>query len=280
MNNIYQCVNCSAKIDFEANNKTNLQCSSCGFEYKVDNKFIGYDFDTLLKKNYHRAWLLWKALNNNGELAYRYLIDTSLSVPDREDVKSFGNFISKYINKGSLIDIGCGLLELPGYLEFSKKFDINLYGLDPIGSSEFIGTRIHGCSEFLPIADETFDMVVFATSMDHVCSLSATLAESKRVLKRGGYVVIWMGDTTLSFKQRLSLIKHKILKALKTGYRSLRYYEYPGNIVFYSPPGAIDPFHSYYDSPGLVKKEMKRAGFNFIEMLNNGKNEIFLCFTK
>jgi ubiquinone/menaquinone biosynthesis C-methylase UbiE len=103
-------------------------------------------------------------------------------------------FILSHIDSGRLLDVGCGLLEVPGYLDFEDKSKFEFFGIDPIEDRSFRGIRIVGCSEFMPFEDEQFDVLIFATSLDHVCSLGYTISESYRILVDGGKVMIWMSD--------------------------------------------------------------------------------------
>lgn len=67
-------------------------------------------------------------------------------------------------------------------------------GVDPLASQvERKFEFVQGFAEFLPWENEEFDLVVAATSLDHVVSLDMALSETKRVLRPGGYFVTWVG---------------------------------------------------------------------------------------
>ena len=44
---------------------------------------------------------------------------------------------------------------------------------------------------FYPGNDSSFDVVIAATSLDHVISLDLALSEIRRVLKPGGFLITW-----------------------------------------------------------------------------------------
>lgn len=62
-----------------------------------------------------------KVLNNNGYLSYHFLKETSVSLPGRPQVLNFKKYILSQISHGKILDVGCGMLEIPGYLDFEKK---------------------------------------------------------------------------------------------------------------------------------------------------------------
>jgi SAM-dependent methyltransferase len=91
---------------------------------------------------------------------------------------------------GKCLDIGCGLLPLPSYMQ--NQPNIKFIGIDPHEDKidrdfEFV----HGIAEDLPFTDNEFDGVIFATSLDHVFSVEDSLKEAYRVLKQNSKIVIW-----------------------------------------------------------------------------------------
>lgn len=289
----YQCASCSAalRLPHEAGV---IACEQCGAKYDAAPDFLSYDFDTLLYKRFKKQYLLNKALNNNGLISYQMLPEGSVSLADRPDVKEFRNYIAANVKGGTVLDIGCGVLPVPGYLAFPNKGDYQLVGIDPINDKSFAGTRIVGCSEFTPFGDSTFDALVFATSLDHVCSLRQTMKESYRILKRGGKVVIWMSDRHVSVQNRFwewvakikiwlrlaGILNPDYLFNTRDTYKVGRYYVYPNRTVLYVPAGAVDPFHSFYETPGKIIRSMERAGFRALDVAYHNPNQVFLCFGK
>ena len=175
-------------------------------------------------------------------------------------------------------------------------------GLD-VMPTEFEGFRIKGCAEFLPLPDGGVDVVVFATSLDHVCDLDATLREVRRVLAAGGRCCVWMSDRKpygkqfllydrpeRGFLRRVGIDLPKQVGAnLRDGRRLWygifhyftrgRYWDYENGSVFYCPPGAIDPFHSFFESPAEITALAAKYGLGCIAR-ETGSNGVFLALRR
>jgi SAM-dependent methyltransferase len=206
-------------------------------------------------------------------------------LPERQDVQRFKNFIVSNVDAGKVLDVGCGILPMPGYLDFPDKNGFELVGLDPIDDRSFQGLRVVGCSEFTPFLSESFDALVYATSLDHVCCLDHTLIEAYRLLKPGGKVLIWMSDRRRNLKERIAEIvdswqRWKERRTNRRGYREGRFVVFPNYTVLYTPRGAVDPFHSYLESPDYVSQMFIKHGFALGAEIQNCKDEVFLCFRK
>lgn len=277
---IIRCVVCHKLNDVDFNHEKNdyYTCKSCKSKYVIGKNYLKYDFDKLLYKKFKKNYLKNKVLNNNAYISYQLQTEASCGLAYREDIKSFKDYIESKINNGKIIDIGCGILEAPGYLNFDK---FEIFGLDPIDSKQFKGFKVIGCSEFMPFEDSFFDAAIFCTSLDHVCSIEQTLKETYRILKPNGKVIIFMGYKDNSLRQAILEKLEKLWKSFLFGYDLNRYMIYPeDNIVYYIPPGAKDPFHSMNESPEIFKKYFKKAGFKFENMKYNCKSEIFMSFEK
>jgi SAM-dependent methyltransferase len=54
-----------------------------------------------------------------------------------------------------------------------------------------VGDRIHtGTLESAPFAEESFDVILFSHSLEHLFSLADTLAHARRLLKPEGMIVV------------------------------------------------------------------------------------------
>jgi len=278
---MYVCPACKTSLE----DLSKQECPSCHLSYKYQNSRFTYNFDELLFKNFKQQFILNKVLNNNGYISYQFLQEGSLSLPEREDVQRFKQYIIDHSGlKGSkaltILDVGCGLLEVPGYLDFENKTPHTFLGIEPIKESRFFGNLITGCSEFMPIASDSIDVVIYATSLDHVCSLEQTLRETFRVLKNKGKIILWISDQSSSLWGKI-YNKYKILREnYSAGYRTDLYYVYPNYTVLGVPRGAVDPFHSYFESPEKIEKAFKKQGLNFEDQKYRHKNEVFMTFYK
>lgn len=275
----YQCVRCRRPLNLSDVRERSIHCQGCGHAYEFRDRSIRYEFESLLFDRFKEKYLLNKVLNNNAYLSYHVLKDTSISLPNRPEVMRFRDFILANCSSGKILDVGCGILECPGYLDFKDKKAFEFYGIDPIDSGPFFGTRVVGCSEFMPFPDGSFDTVVFATSLDHVCSPEDTLAEAARILVGGGKALVWMSDSKIPFGIRL---KSKLLtywRNWKRGFDTRRYAVYPG-AVFYIPHHAVDPFHSFLESPDEMRRMFERNGFSETNSVYHSKIAVFLSFVK
>lgn len=235
-----------------------LLCPKCNLKYSLKDNFLKYDFDKLLFDNFRKNYLLNKVLGNNSYISYHFLKKGSLSLPKRGEVKRFKEYILKDVSGGRILDVGCGIMEIPGYLDFSNKGNFKFYGIDPIDEGSFFGKKVVGCSEFMPYPADFFDLVIFATSLDHLCSIDKSIQETYRVLKDGKIVKVWMSDFNFEWKtnkinrliNKLKILKKIIRTSIKRGYRIDKFIRYPKeNLVFFVPKGAVDPFHVVYESP-------------------------------
>lgn len=120
----------------------------------------------------------------------------SCSVDGHTGAEAFAAFLAPLLwisRPPSLLDIGCGPQPVPAYLAGYPLVLIS--GIDPMaptaGAHPF--EFVQGCAEALPWYRATFDLVLCATSLDHVLDPFAVLDEVKRVLRPGGHFCLWAG---------------------------------------------------------------------------------------
>lgn len=132
----------------------------------------------------------WERLLRENANAYCGFPIDSCSVSGHPVAEQFRLFLQLYLH-GNVLDIGCGPQPVPCYLNNHPTHCIA--GIDPLSSSTIHPfTFVQGVAEFLPWADKTFDLVVAATSLDHVLLLDKALSEIRRVLRPNGYFVTWV----------------------------------------------------------------------------------------
>src|ERR1051326_5228010 len=131
-----------------------------------------------LEGKYPKAYPLWKGLFDRGAEEYLAAPVDNLSVAGHEIAEEFGVFVAAH-GTGRLLDVGCGPLALPIYLE---NYPLELIaGCDPLESDSVRPfTFAYGVGEELPWADASFETVVAATSLDHAIDLYDTLSEIDR----------------------------------------------------------------------------------------------------
>ena len=109
-----------------------------------------------------------------------------------EDMESSKTLIRKikYISrmlKGKVLDIGCG----KGFVE--KFVDGEYYGIDITDKfSECVKNFkcVDVSKEKLPFHDNSFDVVLLFSILEHIENFLFVTGEAKRVLKRGGKLII------------------------------------------------------------------------------------------
>jgi len=139
-----------------------------------------------------RAAIEWKRLNDEEVVRYAHCGEKGLfSYSGMPEAMEFGKVVSRIVKEGSILDVGCGCLELPEYMRYTKG--VSWTGIDPHRGESKKFTRIVGVAESLPFANETFSAVTFATSLDHLLNPSLSIKEAMRVLKPHGYILIWTG---------------------------------------------------------------------------------------
>lgn len=163
----------------------------CALDYSPARPYSIEEKLSSLRSLHPAAYDTWFKAFEAGRRAYEIDPVINLSVDGHPDAEIFRAFISPYMS-GSVLDIGCGPQELPVYL---RGFDLErVAGLDPLpGGARRQIEFCQGFAEFLPWEAAQFDVVLFATSLDHVLSLERTLAEVCRVLRPRGKCIVWAG---------------------------------------------------------------------------------------
>ena len=214
-------------------------------------------------------WSLWEELQANGELSYRDEPEASLSIGDRADVASFGEFCQL---GGVVLDVGCGPQPVPSY-SGGERF----VGLDPLrGAAVRQFDFVQGLGEYLPFRARTFDHVVYATSLDHLIDPVRSLREAVRVLKPKGTIELWSGEiptapTALpSATHALHLLAHAEFGefARNVRHRLSRRPEPPSAPVapaYRVPDGAADAFHFFEPTREHVDDMITRAGLTIVQ---------------
>ena len=61
---------------------------------------------------------------------------------------------------------------------------------------------------------------------------------------------------------------------------SHKVFSYHNGTVLYVPDGAVDPFHTFNETPRMAIKLFQLKGFELIEQKNIDDNHIFLAFRR
>jgi SAM-dependent methyltransferase len=159
-------------------------------EYPISNGYLDLTVEPAEIEIHfgRRNYRSWRELQDNAEKSYAERTEGHFSVDSLESSVSYGEVVGKF--KGEWLDVGCGKLAKPSYMK--KASNIAFYGIDPIDmpvERDFPFVRAIG--DFLPFKNESFDGVMFSSALDHCISPLQSLEEAFRVIKPGGYVLIW-----------------------------------------------------------------------------------------
>lgn len=137
-------------------------------------------------------WHLFQACLDRGTESYAELPPESCSTESHPQARLFRNFLAVYL-RGNVLDIGCGPQPVPYYLQ---DYPIDrVFGIDPISAVEdhpFL--FVPGVGEYLPWQDQSFDVVISGTTLDHYYLLDRGLESVFRVLRPGGHFVAWITE--------------------------------------------------------------------------------------
>ena len=137
------------------------------------------------------AFEVWQQAFINGYESYIGHPPDSCSVSGNVGAMVFKQFCEGRL-VGNVLDIGCGNMPVPSYLDGYPTE--NIVGIDPLlPSSPHPFCFVQGYMEYLPFADDSFETVIMATSLDHALIPERALNEAWRVLKPMGKLLVWQG---------------------------------------------------------------------------------------
>lgn len=176
-----------------------------------------------LKKIFQHKYKTWEKLQKVGEISYQD--DGPIGNFSHANYKPgiiLGKVIGKFLRDAdTYLDVGCGLLEVPIYISLQNNRG-TFIGMDPIanGLPSLYKPRnfpfIQGIGDCIPFPDNSFEGVIFSSTLDHHIDPSTALREATRVTKEGG--LIFMVETA-----RPKDLPYYIWKTKKFIQRSARY---------------------------------------------------------
>lgn len=217
-----------------------FRCPECQRGFSNNEFLLELDFPNIN---------IWNKLQEHGILSYNVDPSNNLSVDyERQDVAQFAKFCNL---RGKILDIGCGPQPVPAYAYIS--LDSEYYGIDPIMNDTKYFNFFRAYCEALPFADSSFDIVLFATSLDHLIDVNAALKEVYRVLKKNGRVFLWQGLKSTN-------VLAKIVGYFREKNRKKQYFLSPES----KPKSAADLFHQKRFSDKEIIKLLDRFSFKLI----------------
>lgn len=150
--------------------------------------------------------------------------------------------VAKYISfsqERKILDIGCGPDGIINYIPVGQRF-----GLDPLMDFYLSNFELPpdiewktGTMEDIPFASDYFDIVITTNTLDHSLEPDKGLREIRRVLKRGGSLILTV-HCYAPFRRLLRLAKEKV--------------------------GMGDKSHPYSFSQRQIKAMVEEAGFTLL----------------
>jgi len=115
-----------------------------------------------------------------------------------EGVFSQGDEITDYIGEiiaqageSLCLDVGCGALPLPGYMVTSNS-QVAWIGIDPfLGDADRHFPFAQAVGEYLPFRPDSFDAVLYGSTIYHQMDPPQSLERARRVIKPDGRLYVW-----------------------------------------------------------------------------------------
>ncbi|MBX5443435.1 MAG: methyltransferase domain-containing protein [Solirubrobacteraceae bacterium] len=217
-----------------------VACPGCGTTYR--RLPHGWDLTPPREVLTPGQWEVWEQLQRNGAVSYEEDPEHNLGVGDREDVRRFSRFARLH---GDVLDVGCGPQPWPSYFDVHEP-GTRFVGVDPlVGEREARYERHRALAEHLPFADDGFDVVLFAGTLDHFVDPAVALAEAVRVLRPGGTIAVYLGHKREGAPK--PAVSHDWYEALEV------------------PEGAEDRFHMERFGPDEAIALFARAGLDVVD---------------
>lgn len=127
-----------------------------------------------------------------------------------DEITDYVGEIIAQAGQGSCLDIGCGVLALPGYMAASSG-QVRWVGIDPfLGDAARRFPFAQALGEYLPFRTDTFDGALFGSTIYHQMSPIQSLERARRVVKPSGKLYIWyepqrIGGRYIVWKTRQAL---------------------------------------------------------------------------
>ncbi len=216
--NCYLCNSTDIVYKYDLNEKHKIyKCRKCSVEFLYP-QLIDDELKELYSEEYYKSW----GVDEDSKE------ETQTITIKKETAKIALKHISKYHNKGKILDIGCAM----GYfLEEAKEKGFEPYGVEfsPFSSSiavqKFGESNIfNGILEDNLFEKNSFSVITMFDLLEHVKDPVLVLKKAKELLKEDGIIVIATPDT--------ATLSNKLMKKKWTHYKLEH--------LYYFNPGSID----------------------------------------
>jgi len=176
-----------------------LRCVHCGSRYPVVDGVLH-----ILPPLEGSRWREWEVKQELGLAEYEAEAEPSQHVLGL--ARTFAEFADPV---GLVLDVGCGTAARPPYHRRDGR--ACYVGVDPlVGTSPRDFEFVVGVGEHLPFRSACFDVVLSATTLDHVVDPAASLREVRRVLCSGGRVALWVGVVDSAALRRVAIPEYSV----------------------------------------------------------------------
>ena len=189
---ILACPTCLSSLQASGDERVGecLFCANCGAIYPVRSGVPQLIDLRVLLRLPQELLAAWHITQQRAAALYQELDPGSCSLSTREDVQIFRQFM--HLRDKAVLDIGSGSVLLPGYVEATNfRHYVGIDPLPALSPPDF--PFLVSLGEMLAFRDNSFDVVILATSLDHMLDVDKTLSEVCRVLKPEGKVYFWGG---------------------------------------------------------------------------------------
>lgn len=177
----------------------------------------------------------------------------------------FGEAWSEDVQGARVLDVGCALRPEQAYCPPAyRPGRVAMHvGVDPLrGGGARTYEVVQGVAEALPFRDDSFDAVLFGSSLDHIVGVDGAFREARRVCRPGGRVAVWVAVFDVGFDA--SVLEALRLVPRTAWWRPAWWVAMARVIVALVRSARIDwrdAFHVHRFTQRAVEDAVMRAGF-------------------